>query len=130
MSRLRIPPVIASAVMIAAALLLFAQGFAAWGLALGLDGGGGVGTLTPGLRNLVVAVAVISPVAAIGAWFRAQWGSVLWGIVIVTLVVAIGLGVSHPTLRPLLAAHGVLMALWLLAVALTERRRPSAVMED
>ena len=113
-----------------AALLLFAQGFAAWGVALGFDGGGGLGTLPPGLRNLAVALAVISPVAGAGAWFRAQWGPVLWGIAVVALIVAASLNVPHPALRPLLAAHGALLALWLLAVGLTERRQPTAVMDD
>ena len=126
----RIPALASSALMGLAALLLFGQGFAAWGIALGFDGGGGLGALPPSSRNLAVALAVISPVAGIGAWFRAQWGPVLWGIAVVALIVGITLDVPHPALRPLLAVHGVLLALWLVAIALAERRAPAPVMED
>ena len=126
----RLPPIVASVLMALAALLLFAQGFAAWAAVLGFDGRGGLEVLPPGSRNLAVALAIISPVAGIGAWFRAQWGPVLWGIAVVALIVPIALGVPHPALRPLLVAHGSLMALWLLAVALTERRAPASVMDD
>ena len=116
--------------MALAALLLFAQGFAAWALALGLDaaggaggtGGGGLTALPPGVRVLAVALAVLSPVAGIGAWFRAQWGPVLWGLVIVALAVAAALELPHPAIVPLLAAHGALALLWALATALAERR--------
>lgn len=130
MSALRIPPIVASALMALAALLLLGQGFAAWSMVLGLDGGGGVEALPPGLRNLAVALAIVSPVAGVGAWFRAQWGPVLWGIAVVALVVAATVGVPHPAVRPLLLAHAALMALWLVAVLLAERRTPAPVMED
>ena len=126
----RLPPIVASALMALAALLLFGQGFAAWAAVLGFDGRGGLEALPPATRNLAVALAIVSPVAGIGAWFRAQWGPVLWGIAVVALIVPIAFGVPHPVLRPLLALHGALMALWLLAVALTERRAPAPVMED
>ena len=126
----RIPGVVSTVLMGAASLLLFAQGFAAWGVALGFDGGGGLASLPPNLRNLVVALAVISPVAGIGAWFRAQWGPVLWGIAIVALLLGITFDVPHPALRPVLGLHGGLMALWLLAVSLGERRAAPTVMED
>ena len=126
----RLPGRVASTLMALAALLLLAQGFAAWSMVLGLDGAGGLEALAPGLRNLVVALAVLSPVAGVGAWFRAQWGPVLWGIAVVTLVGAVAFDVLHPALRPLLVAHGALMASWLIAIAFTERRATPAVMDD
>ena len=127
MKILRLPPSVGQGVLILAALFLFAQGFACWAVILGMEGGGGLMSLPPGQRTVVVVLAVLSPVAGIGAWFRAQWGPVLWALSITILVLTAALGVSARLAPRLLVAHLVLLAIWALTAALTERRKSAGV---
>lgn len=126
----RVPPRIADGVLVLASLFLFAQGAACWAVILGLEGGGGLLDLRAGQRVVVVILAVLSPVAAIGAWFRAQWGPVLWALSVVAVLLTAALGVSERIAPRLVLAHLALLLLWALTAALTERREREGVTDD
>ena len=126
----RIPSRIANGVLVLAAAFLFAQGFACWAVILGMEGGGGLMALPPGQRTVLVVLAVLSPVAGVGAWFRAQWGPVLWALSIAAIVLTAALGISARIAPRLLLAHLVLLALWAVTAALADRRRAAGVTDD
>ena len=126
----RIPSRIADAVLILASLFLFVQSFACWAVILGMDGGGGLLALPPGQGTVLVVLAVLSPVAAAGAWFRAQWGPVLWALSIAAIVVTAALGVSARIAPRLLVAHLLLLGIWAVTATLAERRRAGDVTDD
>ena len=126
----RIPPVVGKVVLAVASLFLFAQGFACWAVILGLEGSGGLLSLPPGQRTVVVVLAVLSPVAGIGAWFRAQWGRVLWALSVAAIILAAGFGASERIAPRLLVAHLVLLALWAVTAAFGERRANALHTDD
>ena len=124
---LRFPSSVPHALLRVVALLLLAQGVAAWAILVGVAGPvAGFDALTFSARNLLVTQAIICPVAMAGTWFAAQWGPVLWFCVIVVLAMALVLGAPlSGVITWLVVVHTVAFALWL-ATALRPRRTPEA----
>ena len=99
-----------------AAAVLLAQGALAWAVLLGLLGPeGGFDALEPSIRNMLLVQALLCPVAMVGTWSVTHWGAVLWGLVSLSFLIALVLGLPHATLvASLLAAHGGGVLLWFL----------------
>lgn len=124
MTKRRVPPIVASVLLRSAMVVLLAQGAWAWASLLGIAvADTNFDTMAPASRNLAVLLAVICPVAAIGTWFTADWGPVLWALVVVSLGVAANAASVASWVDWTFAAHGALITLWALASVFAERRR-------
>ena len=103
-----------AAVLRGASILLLVQGAAAWSMLLGIAGPGeGLDGLAAPMRKLLLVHALLCPVAMVGTWSATDWGAVLWGLVPVSLLVALATDVSNAAfIGALLALHGGGVLVW------------------
>ena len=120
----RFAPSISRAILRVASLMLLLQGLFAWAALLGLAvEGQDLASLPAASRNLLVANAVLCPVAAIGAWFVSEWGPVLWFCAAISLGIGLATGTQlAPALLAAFGLHLVLVPAWLVTAMRLERR--------
>lgn len=59
--------------------------------------------LPTGLKGLVIAFAVLDPVAAVGLWLTSTWGGVMWLIAVLSHLAVAGLQPAGASISPVLA---------------------------
>jgi hypothetical protein len=73
--------------------------------------------MPPRVRAMIIAFAVLDPVAGVGLWLTSTWGGVMWLIAILSHLLVAGLRPSGVYVSPVLAAAEA--ALVLIYVALS-----------
>jgi hypothetical protein len=82
-----------------------------WTTILGVDvfGGPSFEDMPVGIRAMVVAFAVLDPVAAVGLWLTSTWGGVMWLLAVLSHLLIAGVRPQGAFVSPLLAAVEVVL---------------------